>query len=337
MGKIAKRVYEKHGAWYFVDRGNKWHRLCKITEGEAAMFAALAKVMAAPPEGSMPSAIAAFKIAKLKSLSLSASKEYSRLLDIAADDFEAFDVPDVRPADVKKSVEHHYPDAATAARAYKARLSTFFRWAVGKGLRDDNPCTEVWLDAPDKRDRYITHEEYHAIRERLHPMAQVFIDLCYLTAQRSTDIRVMRWNQLTPEGLAFRPTKTAKSSGAKILVPVSPAIQECLDSAKLHGRIKPLPNSTGYVIQQADGSLYTMSGLRSAWQRACKDAGIKGATIKDLRPKALTDAKKAGMSLEDLQDAAAHASITTTEGYIKQREVRVSRLALPLPKIRQGH
>lgn len=109
MGKIAKRVYEKHGAWYFVDRGNKWHRLCKITEGEAAMFAALAKVMAAPPEGSMPSAIAAFKVAKLKSLSLSASKEYSRLLDIAADDFEAFDVPDVRPADVKKSVEHHYP------------------------------------------------------------------------------------------------------------------------------------------------------------------------------------------------------------------------------------
>jgi hypothetical protein len=34
------------------------------------------------------------------------------------------------------------------------------------------------------------------------------------------------------------------------------------------------------------------------------------------RPKALSDAKHRGVSLEALRDAAAHASVGTTEGYI---------------------
>jgi hypothetical protein len=37
--------------------------------------------------------------------------------------------------------------------------------------------------------------------------------------------------------------------------------------------------------------------------RAAKRAGVKGVTLKDIRPKAATDAKKQGYSIEQIQVA----------------------------------
>lgn len=71
-----------------------------------------------------------------------------------------------------------------------------------------------------------------------------------------------------------------------------------------------------YVIHTLDGCPYIMSGIRSAWVRACRRASVKNATIKDLRPKALTDAERAGYNIGELKTAAAHVSVTTTEGYL---------------------
>lgn len=39
-----------------------------------------------------------------------------------------------------------------------------------------------------------------------------------------------------------------------------------------------------------------------------------------------------GLSLERLRDAAAHASVTTTEGYMRGFEVKKASLELTLPK-----
>jgi hypothetical protein len=62
-------------------------------------------------------------------------------------------------------------------------------------------------------------------------------------------------------------------------------------------------------------------------------AGLKGKpyTVKDIRAKALTDAKKAGYDIDALQVAGAHAVRATTAAYIKQREVPVSSVRLSLP------
>ncbi len=30
---LPSRVYEKNGAWYFVDIRRKWHKLCRVSEG----------------------------------------------------------------------------------------------------------------------------------------------------------------------------------------------------------------------------------------------------------------------------------------------------------------
>jgi hypothetical protein len=53
--------------------------------------------------------------------------------------------------------------------------------------------------------------------------------------------------------------------------------------------------------------------------------------VKDIRAKALMDAKRAGYDIEALQVAGAHADRSTTEVYLKQREVPLPIVRLKLP------
>jgi len=354
MTMLPRRVYAKHGSLWFVDHARRWHKLCRVTDGEARMYLALAALVDAPPASRMPAAIGAFKAEVLRTLAPSTQREHARLLDIAAVEFGGFDVVDVQPADVSRSVKQLYAGKPTAARHYKARLSTFFRWAIERGMRADNPCREIWLKAPPKRERYITDDEFGRIRAWLltgddrqaNPageMARVFVELCYLTAQRPTDIRALLWSQVRPDVVAFKPTKTAGSSGAKVLVPRSAALNDVLERARefappftrkeaREGRKRADVKSI-YVVHTLEGGMYTMSGIRSAWQRACRRAGVENATIKDLRAKALTDAKRAGYSLEQLQVVAAHSTIGTTEGYMRTFDEPRSSVELTLPAL----
>jgi integrase len=347
--KYPKRVYLKHGSLWFVDLGRRWHKLCREDAGEVAMFQALARHLEKLPLSRMPAAIAKFKLEYLPGLALTSQKEHKRLLDIAADEFEAFDVPEVQPSDIARSVKQRYPGRPTAARHYKARLSTFFRWAVEQGLCSSNPCREIWLKAPPRRERYITDDEFTKVRAKLllgkdgketaaGEMARAFVELCYLTIQRPTDIRRLLWSQVRDDAIAFKPSKTAGSSGAKVLVPITPDIRWVLERARAFvpktrkGKEQRELKSI-YVVHALDGSPYTMSGLRSAWVRACKRAGVTNATIKDLRAKALTDARRAGYGKEALQVAAAHASFETTEIYLKPFEEPMSTVRLTLGEL----
>jgi integrase len=100
-----------------------------------------------------------------------------------------------------------------------------------------------------------------------------------------------------------------------------------LDRAKALGKVKSL-----YVFHTLKGRPFTASALNSAWRRALERAGVKDAWFRDLRPKALSDAKRQGLSLERVRDAAGHALVSTTEDYMRGFNVKEANLGLTLPK-----
>jgi integrase len=112
--------------------------------------------------------------------------------------------------------------------------------------------------------------------------------------------------------------------------PISPQIKAVLKRVQALGKVK----SSQYVIHSIDGQPYAANALLTAWKRAAVRAGLAkpGYTVKDIRAKALTDAERAGYSIEQLQVAAAHADSKTTEIYVKSRSVPVSEVRLKLPK-----
>lgn len=322
----------RFGSYLYKDK-----KLCRVDEGEAAMYEALAKEKALPGIERVPAAVAKFKLEYLPRLAPSTRKEHARLLDIFAADFTDFRVDQVDSPAIKRSIKNLYPSKLTAAKHYKARVSTFFRWCIADaGLIKINPCNAVWLDKAISKKTPWTTKLFWEVRDKLEPMHQCYHDLSFLLYQRTTDVRRLRREQIRDGVIHFVPSKTLKSSGKEVDIPITPAIQSVLDrAAELSREIAKKRGVIGpYVIHTRQGSAYTRSGIYSAYRRADEELhGIPtGLNPKALRPFAVTMAKKRGYSLDQLQIGLAHTSQATTQGYVQQHEVPVSEVALELPE-----
>lgn len=322
----------RHGSYVYKDK-----KLCRVEAGEAAMYEALAKSKALPLLDTVPAAVAKFKLEYLPRLAPSTRKEHARLLDIFAADFSEFRVDQVEAPAIKRSIKNLYAGKLTAAKHYKARVSTFFRWCISDaGLIKVNPCSAVWLEKPVSRKTPWTAELFWKVRDKLEPMHQCYHDLSLLLYQRTTDVRGLRRQQILDGVIHFAPSKTIKSSGKEVDIPITRAIQSVLDRAgelskeiaKKRGVISP------FVIHTRQGASYTRSGIHSAYRRA--DEELHGVAIglnpKALRPFAVTMAKKLGYRMDQLQVGLAHTSQRTTEGYVQQHEVPVSEVTMELPQ-----
>jgi len=330
----------------------KWHSLCLVDDGELKArelaHAIQTHNMAGTGAGDFKDYFETYRLAVLKKrekdkptdkprlrMFEEGAKEISRKCKVISEAFSDFDVEQIMPVDVAKFLDQW--EGQRTAQIYRSRFSDFFAWACRKGIRSDNPCREVQVERPASRARYIEHKEFHAIRDALAigkdgkktpsgEMMQCYVDLLYLLYQRTTDVRLLKWSDVSDGFINFKPTKTEKSSNISVKIPISPPIQAVLDRAKAIGLVKGL-----YVIHTIKGQPYATRGVGTAWTRACERAGIANATLKDLRAKALTDAKKAGYTIEQLSVAAAHTDAQMTGTYIKRREVSSSEVVMALP------
>jgi hypothetical protein len=82
-GTGYKRVYRHHGAYWFVDTANKWHRLSPIADGEPAMLRALAKLKNGPEArpGSVPALVKTFRAERLPAYAEVTRYDYGLMLD----------------------------------------------------------------------------------------------------------------------------------------------------------------------------------------------------------------------------------------------------------------
>lgn len=335
-----KRVYQKHGSWYFVDTAGKWHRLCRIEEGEARLLRELAKRKdAAPPENSVGWLWREWWEKAKPTYAESTQADYELMFPKIEAGFIDFTVSEVTPKAIYDFV-HQWADKPRQGNKYLSILSMMFKHACAPlALRNDNPCDQIEpLDTGPKRDRYIEDEEFYAIRMAANkakdgrqvpsgPMLVCAIDLAYLTFQRQKEIRLLKWADMDEEWIYFKPTKTESTTGAKVKWRRTPEIDAVLEQARAFGKVKSL-----YVIHNLKGQPYTKSGIETAWDRACERAKVEDAHFHDLRGKAQTDAKKAGYTIEQIQAGATHADPETTEGYIKLREQVESAVVMKMPR-----
>jgi len=345
-----RRVYESDGSWYFVPRRGKWIRLCRVSDGESKLLERLreekGKLAAVEGTGNMPRLVAEYVEAHKAEHKEKAWPKYG---DYVKPPFRNLNANQVDAAHIGKFLTTKYKNKLHMQRVMRAFLSGFFQWAIQERHAKTNPCRDVKLKKPAARTAYITDDDFAAIRGHMlrdknghklpgGEMMQCFVDLCYLTAQRSTDIRELRWRQdpAAPAACSwvdqdagvihFKPTKTIKSSGVAVDWPITPEIAAVLERVKGIGKIKGV-----HVIHTLLGKPFGATGARSAWDRACERASLDGYTVKDIRAKALTDAKKAGYDIEQIMVAAAHSNAKTTEVYIKDRETPVSGVRLTVP------
>jgi len=316
---LPRRVYLRHSAYYYVDLLGKWHRLSAERDGLPSMYRALAQLQDAQTGDRMPAIITDWLVTKRAGWSASQKRNIERVASEISAAFSAF-----RPGDVTT------PDCAEYLGTLKDRprthnihrdvLRQVLAYSAVRGLREGhNPIENITgLSTPGRR-RVVMDAEIAAIRAAAVAGHQgedggrgllQMLDLALITGQRIGDLLGLRWQNVTDAGLMIEQGKT----GARMLIEWTPAlraaVEACSDGA----------TRIGHLLKTRTGGPYTYAGMRSAWVRVCKRAGIEDLNIHDLRGRAGVDALKAG-DLESARALLGHQTQRMTAHYTHGKHV----------------
>jgi integrase len=195
-------------------------------------------------------------------------------------------------------------------------LATAYKYAVGEWfLVDSNPTRDLRMPKGGKRDRYVTQQEFEAVRAMCSARLQAAMDLAYITGQRQGDILSMRWDQIdvVRRVIRMKQSKTKK----KFSIRVTPKLEEILVRCK---RMSPaLPRE--YVLRTKEGNRYTSAGFRAMWRRAIVKAVERGViktpfTFHDLRAKTASDHP----NIQKAADLLGHENVQMTKSVYDRAE-----------------
>lgn len=162
----------------------------------------------------------------------------------------------------------------------------FLRQVLRFGVDENWMASAPKIRAPGHnppRNRYLTHDEYEAIREHAAPHLKVFVSLAINTAARKAAILELTWDQIDLDRgqVWYRQTNHNKR---RAVVPINKELRADLEEAKRFAQTKHVIEWRGERV----------TDVKRAWQRACERAGVKDANIHDLRRTAASWALMAG-------------------------------------------
>ncbi len=303
---LPARVYFKHGAYWYVEK-NKWEKLAAElpaalqryaeiidTNYRGGMAELIDQVLAHIEPKLKPNTVAQYRIA--------ASKLKPILVEFAPNQ-----VMQRHIAEIKTSMAGT-PNMANRCLSF---LRTVFAYAVEWQLCDNNPCIGIRRHQEAKRDRYMSDEEFVAIRTAAkHKAIPAIMDLCYLTGQRIGDVLAIKNTDITEHGIHFVQEKT----GAKLTVSMTTALELVIQEAR--AAHPPLKLASSPLLYTRGGKPYSYGTIKDAYERAKVAAQVEGVTIHDIRAKSLTDADQQG---HDAQKLGGHSNRKMTERYIRLR------------------
>lgn len=242
---------------------------------------------------------------------------------------------DIRPHHVQAYLDTGARDRrAVQANRERACLSSMLSWLLrnpdaGTPMQV-NPCMRksgVQRNAESKRERYVTHDEFSEVWEVAGRAERLLMELTYRTLQRpESDIILWTSAIVRPADggqrvLEFRQNKT----GRLHKIALSPSLDALIPRAD--GKVRQLHEP---LVRRLDGGFYTYDGISSMLKRAIEVANERRKArdiapmasfgFRDLKGKGATDMYYIDkVPVEQIQQLLAHASVTTTEIYIKAR------------------
>jgi integrase len=282
--RAGRYYYGREGLALGSDKRAALHRYADLEAGSAAA-------------GTFADAAAAYRKEELPAKAPKTREEYERQLRTLCVVFGAVPLSELRPIHVKRYLrERGHPIAAARE---KALLSAVFNFARGAGLTDaTNPCVGV-RGKTSHRLRYVTDAELADVLCRADATLGGFLELCYRTGQRPSDVLKMRRQDIQDGALHVEQAKT----GTKVRIEVVGPLAAILE--RLRG-----PVASVWLVHDRRGQRISLAAMRLRFAKLGMDWQIR-----DLRAKAATDSATA----LDAQRLLGHSAATTTDGYIRQR------------------
>lgn len=307
---LPRRVYIKHGAFYFVDMAHKWIRLSPVADGMPGMYRALAQLdLTQTTAERMPAVLAKWMKANHK-WGTSRRRNVEQVASILSAAFADFAPRDITTPDVAEYLSQ-YHDRPPSHNMHRGILRQAMSHAALLGLREGfNPVDDVKALPAAFRRRIVLDSEVEAIKKAGSPQLGRAIDLALLTGQRVGDLLALRWQSVTDAGLLVTQSKTQ----VRLCIEWSPLLRAAV-AACASGTDK-----IGHVIKTSSGGGYTYAGMHSAWERACSAAGVVDLHFHDLRGRAGVDVLEAS-GLESARQLLGHRTQGMTAHYTGNKSV----------------
>lgn len=316
-----QRFAEKKGHYYHVKSAEKG--LKRIWTPLGKDYAAALKKWAVieadnhcylPPHGdTFEAVIDRYLIETLPNKAEKTQKEQRRQAEIVRKAFGHAKRGQIRPHHVGQFCDalavRHGP---VLANRVKALLSNMFSMAIYWNMEDVNPCKDIKRKPEKARTRYITDEEFRAVRNLAPPQVGVAMDLAYYTGQRMGDVLRIRWADISDGQILVTQGKTGARLAIQITAPLQATINRAKDGSKITGMT---------IIHTRRGQQYTEDGMSAMFRRSCQKAGVENFHFHDIRGKAATDLERSGLPRSEIQALLGHKTSQQTDGYIKAREV----------------
>jgi integrase len=191
-------------------------------------------------------------------------------------------------------------------------LGAMLQFAVGRGLRSDNPAKGI-RRYPDRCiERFLSSDELSRLaasfgaaeKSLVNPYALATIRLLALTGARKSEILKTRWAWVDFERACLRLPDSKSGSKA---IPLGSAAIDILRSL-------PRVNGNPFIIPGAKSGHHFV-GLQKCWDRIRQHAGLPDLRLHDLRHHFISTGASSGESLYVLGKVAGHKNPSTTQRY----------------------
>lgn len=297
---LPLRMRFKHGAYYLRSQSSEIH----LGRDYQSAMKKYAEINNGQDLSTISALIDGFVKHKLKDRAPRTQKNYLHELKFLRAVFGAMQPEDLLPKDI-----YGYKSARPRVSANReiALLSTVMQYGIELGLIHVNPCRSVKRNKETPRDRYVTDEEFQAVRAIATESIRLAMDIAYQTGLRMADILKLTLRDVSEAGITIRTNKDRKN----LVFEWTPELRGVVERSR-ERKITGLA-----LVCTRDGGRYTESGFKSVWQRLIVKAYQTGVISERFQFRDLRG--KTGSDSDDAQKLLAHNNAATTNRHYRRK------------------
>ena len=191
-------------------------------------------------------------------------------------------------------------------------LKKMFNIAIGEGFTTENPVRQVKL-FPEKdniKERILTEEEEPRLLEACVDYLRPVVITALHTGMRRGEILALDWARVDLEKRLIKVTNT--KTDRPRWIEINATLLEVL-------RRQRIANPTSELVFASPRTGRLLNGIRKAFVRACKQAGIVGLRFHDLRHTFASRLIEKGVDIVTVKELLGHSTIILTQRYTHSR------------------
>jgi integrase len=319
---LPRGVYQHHGAYWLRRYEGGRKRAIRLAATYPEALAQLSRILdGAAAHLTLAALIARYELEEMPRKALTSQKNERYRLPALAKVFGEMAPEEIEPQHVWQYWRERGEGGAARHEIRLLSCILTFGRRIG-ALSKPNPCYGLRLPGEKPRERYVTDEEFLAVRALAPTMVGYAMDLALMAGMDRSTILALERRHVTDAGLAFTRGKTKEQQ----VISWSPDLRQVID-AILH---EP-PRLRAALICTQHGKRYTADGFKTLWHRtmdAAVKAGIARFHFHDLRAKSASDAD----SDQSAADRLGHQSPALTRRVYRRLPRLAEPLKLPTPR-----